>query len=541
MRALRLSLAAFGVVASTAALADSYDVTRGDPARRALLDTVRPAVEIDVQGPVEFVVDDLRREGEWAFFAGGMQHPGGVPIVCPRTRFADECDFMDGFSVFALLREEGPRWRLVDLMVGPTDVGWADWPERHGAPCRLMPSRPDMHGNGTVGIDAMDTLNDWPCHGGRQLVVRHASEVTGTGMTFGLFLPPGEGPHPLIVYLSGLTCTHANAMEKGEYRAACAAHGIAFLTPDTSPRGEGVADDEAYDLGQGAGFYVDATREPWAPHFQMRNYIEGLPTLVAERFPVRAERMGIMGHSMGGHGALTIGLTNPAFVSVSAFAPICAPSRVPWGEKAFGAYLGGGPADWRAHDATAIIEDAANATALPPMLVHQGEDDQFLRQQLRPDLLREAADRHNAALDLRMVPGDHSLLHDLDPHGRACGLACGADGVRLVGSLVAFDRVGKDLVHPLVERNTPRACDLGHFPIGLGEPPRSSTVPPMNWTMGLHVAPLDIGPDRLGEDGRERSIMLAHDKLLLGASIVHDKLRTVTVSGVIMISHSASQ
>ena len=254
----------------------------------------------------------------------------------------------------------------------------------------------------------MEIINDWPSHGGRQLVVRHASEATGTDMTFGLFLPPGEGPRPLIVYLSGLTCTHANVMEKGEYRAACAARGLAFLAPDTSPRGEGVADDGTYDLGQGAGFYVDATREPWAPHYRMRSYVEGLPALVAGRFPVRASRMGLMGHSMGGHGALTIGLASPDYASVSAFAPICAPSRVPWGEKALHAYLGGGPADWRGADATTIIEDAPDPAALPPILVHQGEDDQFLAEQLRPDLLREACERRGADLTLRMVPGDHS-------------------------------------------------------------------------------------------------------------------------------------
>ena len=254
----------------------------------------------------------------------------------------------------------------------------------------------------------MEILNDWPSHGGRQLVVRHPSAATGTDMTFGLFLPAGDGAHPLIVYLSGLTSTHANAMEKGEYRAACSERGIAFLTPDTSPRGEGVADDEAYDLGQGAGFYVDATREPWAPHYRMRSYIEGLPALVASRFPVRASRMGIAGHSMGGHGALTIGLTDGDYVSVSAFAPICAPSSVPWGEKALGAYLGGGPDDWRHADATAIIEDAPDPAALPPILVHQGEGDRFLEDQLRPDLLRESCERRGASLDLRMVPGDHS-------------------------------------------------------------------------------------------------------------------------------------
>ena len=254
----------------------------------------------------------------------------------------------------------------------------------------------------------MNILHDWPSHGGRQLVVRHASEATGTDMTFGLFLPPGDGPFPLLVYLSGLTCTHANAMEKGEYRAACAAHGIAFLTPDTSPRGEGVADEEAYDLGQGAGFYVDATREPWAPHYKMRSYVEGLPALVADRFPVRATRMGLSGHSMGGHGALTIGLTNRDYASVSAFAPICAPSKVPWGEKALGAYLGGKPDDWRGADAAAIVEYSKNPADLPPVLIHQGTDDQFLEDQLRPDLLQRACEKRGVALDLRMVPGDHS-------------------------------------------------------------------------------------------------------------------------------------
>ena len=149
-------------------------------------------------------------------------------------------------------------------------------------------------------------------------------------MTFGLFLPPGEGPHPLVTYLSGLTCTNCNVMEKGEYRAACAARGIAFRTPDTSPRGEGVPDDDAYDLGQGAGFYVDATRDPWATNFRMRSYVEGLPDLVARQVPVRGERMGIMGHSMRRHGALTIGLRDPGrFAGISAFAPICAPRACP--------------------------------------------------------------------------------------------------------------------------------------------------------------------------------------------------------------------
>ena len=255
----------------------------------------------------------------------------------------------------------------------------------------------------------MDILNDRPSHGGRQLEVRHASDVTGTPMTFGLFLPPGEGPHPLLMYLSGLTCTHTNAMEKAEYRAAAAEHGIAVLLPDTSPRGEGVADDEAYDLGQGAGFYVDATEAPWAEHFRMRSYVEGLPALVAQAFPVAAERIAIDGHSMGGHGALTLGLSDPGrYSSIGAFAPICAPSRVPWGEKAFGAYLGEDRDAWSAHDAVALVRDAPRPEALPPILVHQGKDDQFLHEQLRPDLLQTVCEARGVALDLRMVPGDHS-------------------------------------------------------------------------------------------------------------------------------------
>ena len=168
-------------------------------------------------------------------------------------------------------------------------------------------------------------------------------------------------------------------------------------------------DDEAYDLGQGAGFYVDATQDPWAKHFRMHAYVEGLPALVAERFPVDTGRMGIMGHSMGGHGALVIGLRHPdRFASISAFAPIVAPIRVPWGQKAFAAYLGGGPDDWRGFDATALIEDAEAPASLPPILVHQGEGDEFLDEQLRPDLLREAAERRGADATVRMVPGDHS-------------------------------------------------------------------------------------------------------------------------------------
>ena len=185
----------------------------------------------------------------------------------------------------------------------------------------------------------MEQVSSNKAHGGTQGVYRHASTATGTDMTFSVYVPPHEpgAKLPVLWYLSGLTCTHANVTEKGEYRAACAQHGVIFVAPDTSPRGDGVADDDSYDMGQGAGFYVDATQEPWTPHFMMRSYIEEeLPALIAGQFPVDMARQGITGHSMGGHGALTIFLKNQdIFKSVSAFAPICNPMACPWGEKAF--------------------------------------------------------------------------------------------------------------------------------------------------------------------------------------------------------------
>jgi S-formylglutathione hydrolase len=229
-------------------------------------------------------------------------------------------------------------------------------------------------------------------------------------MVFSVFVPdhaPGARL-PVVWYLSGLTCTHANVTEKGEYRAACAELGLMFVAPDTSPRGEGVADDPAYDMGQGAGFYVDATQAPWTPHFRMRSYIEDeLPALIAAEFPVDMARQAITGHSMGGHGALTIALRNPdRFRSVSAFAPIVAPSQVPWGEKALGGYLGPDRAAWRDYDAVALIEDGAR---LPDLLVDQGDADTFLSDQLRPVLLRTACEAAGIPLKLRMQPGyDHS-------------------------------------------------------------------------------------------------------------------------------------
>ena len=231
-------------------------------------------------------------------------------------------------------------------------------------------------------------------------------------MTFAVFVPehaPGS-KLPVLWYLSGLTCTHANVMDKGEYRRACAEHAIVFVAPDTSPRGGDVPNDEAYDFGQGAGFYVDATQEPWAAKFRMRGYIEQeLPALIAAEFPVDMERQGITGHSMGGHGALTIALRNPGrFRSTSAFAPIASPLNCPWGEKALGGYLGADRAAWREYDACALIEDGAR---LPEVLVDQGTADDFLASQLKTHLLDEACRKADIPATIRLQEGyDHSYL-----------------------------------------------------------------------------------------------------------------------------------
>jgi S-formylglutathione hydrolase len=247
-------------------------------------------------------------------------------------------------------------------------------------------------------------------HGGMQGVYTHQSTATGTPMTFSVFVPdhaPGV-KLPVLWYLSGLTCTHANVTEKGEFRAACAEHGVIFVAPDTSPRGDDVPDDDGYDFGKGAGFYVDATQAPWAANFKMRSYVEAeLPTLIAAEFPADMARQGITGHSMGGHGALTIALRNPErFRSVSAFAPIVSPLNCPWGEKALGGYLGPDRAAWRAYDACAQIEDGAR---LPDLLIDQGEGDNFLHEQLKSGLLVLAAKKAGIPATIRMQPGyDHS-------------------------------------------------------------------------------------------------------------------------------------
>lgn len=257
----------------------------------------------------------------------------------------------------------------------------------------------------------LETVSTTRSHGGVQGVYRHASTATGTPMVFSVFIPPqaADGARcPVVWYLSGLTCTHANVTEKGEFRRWAAELGLIIVCPDTSPRGQDVADDAGWDLGQGAGFYVDATEAPWAPHFRMWTYVtEELPALVAANFPVDMERQGITGHSMGGHGALTVALRHPGrFKSVSAFAPIVAPAEVPWGQKAFPAYLGGDQALWRRHDAVALIEGGAT---VPEILVDQGTADGFLESQLRPQLLADACAKAGIALTLRMQGGyDHS-------------------------------------------------------------------------------------------------------------------------------------
>ena len=258
----------------------------------------------------------------------------------------------------------------------------------------------------------LETVSTTRSHGGTQGVYRHASASTGTQMTFSVFVPDhAEGAKlPVVWYLSGLTCTHANVTEKGEYRAACAELGLIFVAPDTSPRGEGVPDDPdgAWDFGLGAGFYLDATREPWARHYQMRSYVESeLPDVIAAAFPADMSRQAITGHSMGGHGALTIALRHPdRFRSVSAFSPICAPTEVPWGEKAFSSYLGEDRASWREYDACALIEAGAR---VPDILVDQGEADGFLETQLQPERLKAACAAAGQPLTLRLQPGyDHS-------------------------------------------------------------------------------------------------------------------------------------
>jgi len=257
----------------------------------------------------------------------------------------------------------------------------------------------------------MDTISENRCFGGTQGVYRHRSEATDTDMTFGLFLPEeaDEAPVPVLWYLSGLTCTHENAMVKAGAQMWAAEQGIALVFPDTSPRGAGVPDHDDYDLGQGAGFYVNATQDPWAEHFQMWDYVtEELPRALFARFALDEGRQGITGHSMGGHGALTIAMTFPdRFASVSAFAPICAPMESDWGRKQFTAYLGENTALWEPHDATVLMREKGFPG---PVLIDTGTADQF-GDLLRTEALAEAIARRRQHATIRLQPGyDHSYF-----------------------------------------------------------------------------------------------------------------------------------
>ncbi|MEM9331003.1 MAG: S-formylglutathione hydrolase [Pseudomonadota bacterium] len=256
----------------------------------------------------------------------------------------------------------------------------------------------------------METLSSNNSHGGVQGVYTHQSTTCNCEMKFSVFVPPQAKttPCPVLYYLSGLTCTHANVTEKGEFRSAAAKHGIIIVCPDTSPRGENIADEDVYFFGTGAGFYVDATEPPYSDHYNMYSYItEELPALVGANFNADIARQSIFGHSMGGHGAITIALKNPAmYKSVSAFAPICAPSQVEWGQNAFAKYLGSDESAWRIYDSVALIEDGNTVSEI---LVDQGTGDEFLQSGLRPQLLEEACRSANIDLSLNLHEGyDHS-------------------------------------------------------------------------------------------------------------------------------------
>lgn len=256
----------------------------------------------------------------------------------------------------------------------------------------------------------VDIISSYKCFGGVQRVLAHDAETTRCRMRVGVFTPPGEGPFPVLFWLSGLTCTEENFIVKAGAQRVAAELGLIVVAPDTSPRGDGVPRDPdgAWDFGLGAGFYVDATEYPWAPHYRMRSYVEReLLQLVAANLPADMSRIGVFGHSMGGHGALTIALRNPAaYRSVSAFAPISSPMNCPWGEKALTRYLGPDRSKWRAYDAAALIEDGARVADI---LIDQGSADSFLETQLKPDLLVKAAAAAGQRLTLQRRDGyDHS-------------------------------------------------------------------------------------------------------------------------------------
>ena len=255
----------------------------------------------------------------------------------------------------------------------------------------------------------LERIEHRACFGGWQDVYRHDSAVLGCAMNFAIYLPPLAETQrlPVLYWLSGLTCTEQNFITKAGAQRYAAEHGVILVVPDTSPRGDGVADADGYDLGKGAGFYVNATQAPWSAHYRMYDYVVSeLPALIEANFPATDARA-ISGHSMGGHGALIAALKNPGrYRSVSAFSPIVAPSQAPWGEKAFAAYLGDEREAWRAWDATALIADAQERLSL---LIDQGDGDEFLAAQLKPELLQAACKAAGHPLQLRLQPGyDHS-------------------------------------------------------------------------------------------------------------------------------------
>ncbi len=259
---------------------------------------------------------------------------------------------------------------------------------------------------------ALTVVSEQKAFGGTQGVYRHAAKQTACDMEFSVYMPPGanNGPVPVIYYLSGLTCTQENVTSKGGFQRYAAEHGVAVVCPDTSPRGAGYeGDDDDYDFGSGAGFYVDATQAPWSGMYRMYSYVTAeLPAIIGGNFSIDKSRASIFGHSMGGHGALTIGLKNPeAYQSISAFAPIVAPMQCPWGEKALGGYLGSDREAWKAYDATELIKSGKRVDG--SILIDQGTADGFLDQQLKPQLFAEACNAAGQAVEIRMQEGyDHS-------------------------------------------------------------------------------------------------------------------------------------
>ncbi|MES1924132.1 S-formylglutathione hydrolase [Salinisphaera sp. T31B1] len=284
----------------------------------------------------------------------------------------------------------------------------------------------------------MEKIDEHKAFGGWQRRYTHASKTCNCDMTFALYLPPLADTRrvPVVYWLSGLTCTDENFVNKAGAQRVAAELGVAIVAPDTSPRGDDVADEDSYDMGKGAGFYVNATESPWAAHYQMYDYVVNeLPALLADEFGTTLDlaREAISGHSMGGHGALVIGLRNvDRFAAISAFSPICAPTEVPWGMKAFPKYLGDDREKWLAYDATAIMNAADNGESLPPILIEQGLDDQFYEEQLHPHRLEEAADKVGAQVDVRRRDGyDHSyffIASFMEDHLRFLAKHLGATG-----------------------------------------------------------------------------------------------------------------